>query len=206
MALIESARVPQTWAELADDIGPAAALALSAAYGGVNIYVPSKMTRGHAIARLFEATGAGYGAALALSELHGDTTLHVPQLSVFWRIRHAAQALELLQGGATHQQAAEALGISLRALYRALEFARALAIQARRRRDRRRLRRSVMDVARETGQLPLFDVEIIDGLLRQSAAGARHQGARHSKTDKKEMRDAAAGQDAADTPRARRAL
>lgn len=143
----KSARVPQTWADLADDIGPAAALVLSAAYGGVNVYIPGTMTRSHSIARLFEATGAGFGAALALSELYGDTTLHVPHLSVFFRIRQASRALELIRSGASHQQAAETLGISVRTLRRALQFAQALALHARLRRDRRRIRGDVLHAA-----------------------------------------------------------
>jgi hypothetical protein len=143
----KSARVPQTWADLADDIGPAAALVLSAAYGGVNVYIPGKMTRSHSIARLFEATGAGFGAALALSELYGDTTLHVPHLSVFFRIRQASRALELIRSGASHQQAAETLGISVRTLRRALHFAQALALHARLRRDSRRIRGDVLQAA-----------------------------------------------------------
>lgn len=202
----EAVRVPQTWADLADDIGPVAALALSAAYGGVNVYVPGKMTRSHAIARLFEATGAGFGAALALSELHGDTTLHVPRLSVFFRIRQAARALELLHGGATPQQAADALGISTKTLRRTLAFAKALALRARCRRDSRRLRSEALRAAAGAWQLSLFDLQVAeDWDACQNAAGRSGSAGRMVQAESKESPDAASGADAQNPRHAGRA-
>ena len=179
---IKSARVPQTWCELADAIGPAAALALSAAYGGVNIYVPSRMHRSHAIARLFDAAGAGYGAALALAELHGDTTLAVPQLSAFWRIRKAASALEMLHAGASMEEVAQQMGVSKRTVLRTLEFARLLSLNARLRRDRYR-RMGALDVVGDNAarhaaaQLPLFPADGQGASCGEASASATLQQA-----------------------------
>ncbi len=134
-------QVSTTLSELADEIGFAPAVLLAGAYGGVNLYIPREMHRAHAIAKLFEAGGAGYGPALALSQLYPDTSLAIPKLYAYERLRQCAEAASLAQRGMNEKEAAAALGVSLRTYRKRLADASGIGIQARKLRDRRRLTR-----------------------------------------------------------------
>lgn len=134
-------QVSKTISELADEIGFAPAVLLAGAYGGLNIYIPREMHRAHAIAKLFEAGGAGYGPALALSQLYPDTSLAIPKLYAYERLRECAEAANLMARGMSEAEAARALGMPLRRFRKRLGEAREIGMQARKLRDRRRLAR-----------------------------------------------------------------
>lgn len=133
--------ISRNLADLSDELGFVPAILLSGAYGGLNIYVPRNMHRAHALARLFEAGGAGFGAAMTLSELYGDTTLSVPKLYAYERLRQCAEVNNLIACGMDEQDAARALGLKLRTFRKRLHEARAIGLSSRKLRDRLRLRR-----------------------------------------------------------------
>ncbi|HEX7128301.1 MAG TPA: helix-turn-helix domain-containing protein [Thermodesulfobacteriota bacterium] len=91
-------------------LGPAAAAALAAAFGGQRLYIPKAPRRDHPLVRAL-----GLEAARQLAAQYGGTTLEVPHPR-----GSADQIRALAREGLTRAAIARRVGCSVRHVYRVL--------------------------------------------------------------------------------------
>lgn len=124
---------PNDLAEIAEVIGPEAALKFARVFGGAEVYVPQKMTEHHPIAI---ALGHEDAARLA-REFGGQRFKDLPNASLLTKRIIQGQVIAALEAGEiSKQEAARQLGVAVRYLRRRVK---ALAGRQVRARDDRQL-------------------------------------------------------------------
>lgn len=99
-------------ARIAREVGPEVATKLATRHGGTEIYIP-KRAEGSSLAKLI-----GVDAVRKLrSAFPGEDRLHVPGGQFRNAGARRAKAMQMLDKGATARQAAEAAGVTVRAVF-----------------------------------------------------------------------------------------